>query len=138
MKKMKLGYFITIIVIAISIVSVVAVAIYFFETGGITGNTSQQYITGISLGVKGSIKFFYISSPISASFIQIRKIDEETKEEFILENYEGYDNMVGYCLKRDSLAVFLKKGYSSCTDAGSKCDTFKLNINDINTVYTLK
>jgi hypothetical protein len=132
-KKIVTGCLITFVVIGISIISYV---LYFFAA--IEKTTPPTYITERSLGVKGSIKFFYISSSLSASFIQVRKIDNETKKEYILENYESYDNMVGYCLKGDSLTVFLKKGYSSCTDAGSKCDTFKLNVNDISTEYILK
>ena len=70
---------------------------------------------------------------MSASCIQVRKIEEETKEEYLLENYEGYDNMVGYCFRRDTITIFLRKGYWIGNRSSNfvECDTFHLNINNV-------
>jgi hypothetical protein len=136
MKKICL---ITTIVIGILILSFV---VYFFQTGGLLGKTSPIHITGVTLGVKGSIEFYYINESLSADCIQVRKIRNinpgnlngaityEKQEEYVLENYEHYDNMVGYCLRGDTLTIFLKKGYW-LTSNFVECDTFQLNINDV-------
>ena len=127
---MKKGSLITAIVAVILILSVV---IYFFQSFSIFGSEQPVYISEHSLGVKGSIKFFYINSPVSASCIQVRKIDKETNEEYLLENYEHYNNMVGYCLRGDSMTIFLRKGYWLGRQSSNfiECDTFHLNINDV-------
>jgi hypothetical protein len=139
---MKKGCIITAIVTAILILSLV---VYSFQSGGLLGDTSPTHITGHTLGVHGSIEFYSVNDPLSVSCIQVRKkhninpdnfngtITYEDQEEYILENYENYDNMVGYCLQGDSLTVFLRKGYWLGKHSSNfvECDTFKLNINDV-------
>lgn len=96
-------------------------------------NEEPTCITEHSLGVKESINFIYSNSSLSASYIQIRKINRETKEEYLLEAYQNYDNMVGYALRKDTLVVFLRKGYWINSNSSNfiECDTFHLNINNI-------
>jgi hypothetical protein len=95
--------------------------------------TESIYITEHSLGVKESISFVYINSSLSSSYIQVRKVNKETNEEYLLETYQNYDNMVGYALCKDTLAVFLRKGYWINSNSSNfiECDTFHLNINNI-------
>ncbi len=96
-------------------------------------STPPTYITGHSLGVKGLINFFAIRSSLSANCIQVRKTDNETSKEYLLENYDGYDNLVGYSLHGDSLVVFLRGGYELNDHFSNavECDTFHLNINNV-------
>ena len=83
------------------------------------------------MGGKESISFVDIDSPLSASYIQVRKINKETKEEYLLESYKNYDNMVGYTLIKDTLIVYLRQDYLLKDSSDFvKCDTFHLNIND--------
>jgi hypothetical protein len=144
---MKKGCLIT---TAILILSFVVCFVYFFQTGSLPENTPPTYITETGLVGKYSIEFYYVKSSLSANCIQVRKkiqklrdssndtgynghIYRETLEEYILENYEHYDNMIGYCLRGDSLSIFLRKGYNCCADSfdSIQCDTFQLNINDV-------
>ena len=125
---MKKCCLITTILTGILIISFV---IYRFQV--LNFSTSPTYITGYSLGVKGSIKFFYIDSSISASFIQVQKIEDGTNEKYLLENYEGYDNMIGYGLRGDTMTIYLRKGYWIGKQSSNfvECDTFHLNINNV-------
>jgi hypothetical protein len=122
---------------------ILALAFYSYKV--LIWDIKPKKITGETLGVKGSIEFYYLNSSLSASCIQVRKIQNtnpsnlngdikyETQEEFVLENYEHYDNMVGYCLHGDSLTIFLRKGYLLGKHSSNfvECDTFQLNINDV-------
>jgi len=125
---MKKGCLITAIVTLILIITIVICL-----PKALDFSTPPTYITGYSLGIKGSIKFFYAGDALSASCIQVRKIDNETNDEYLLENYKGYDNMVGYCLRGDSITVFLRKGYWIGKQSSTfvECDTFHLSINDV-------
>ena len=125
---MKKGCLITAIVTLILIITIVICLPKALDL-----STPPTYITGYSLGVKGSIKFLHVGGALSTSCIQVRKIDKETNDEYLLENYKGYDNMVGYCLHGDSITIFLRKGYWMGKQSSTfvECDTFHLNINDV-------
>jgi len=122
----------------VSVILILSGVIYFFQTFKLVGGESPTHITGYTLGVKGSIEFFYINSSLSACCIQVRKIDKRTNEEYLLENYENYDNMVGYCYSGDSLTIFIRQGYwlGRRHSNSVECDTFHININ--NTKWKLK
>jgi len=129
---MKKGCRITAIVTAILILSFIIFVFYFLYTFS-SGMTGRVHITETNLDVRYSIKFDYVTSPLSANFIQVLKIDNKTKEEYLLENYDNYDNMVGYCLQGDSMTIYLKGGYRVNKQSSNyiECDTFHLNINDV-------
>ena len=104
---------------------------YIFLVSSLDLTEKPTYITEHSLGGKESISFVDIDSPLSASYIQVRKINKETKEEYLLESYKNYDNMVGYTLIKDTLIVYLRQDYLLKDSSDFvKCDTFHLNIND--------
>lgn len=105
---------------------------YIFLASSLDLTEEPTHITEHSLGEKESISFVDIDSPLSASYIQVRKINKETKEEYLLESYKNYDNMVGYTLSKDTLIIYLRRDYW-LEDSSDfvKCDTFHLNINDI-------
>jgi len=146
---MKRSYIITIIVTAILILLLI---IYFFQKCNSEEKFPPTLITRVRLSVQYDFEFYYVSSPLSIGSIQVRQIHntlisgnynggprEETHEVYLLEEYEGYDNLVAYSLYReDSITVFLRKGYSCCEDSSGfvKCDTFHLNI--YNVKYLLK
>jgi len=139
---MKKSFLITIIVTAILILFFL---FYFFQTFKLVENSPPTHITGTSLGVKYSIEFFYVNSPLSVSSIQVRKIHnmlnsgnyngipDESHEEYLLENYKNYDNLIGYSLCGDSITIYLRKGYLIKTQSSNfvECDTFHLNINNV-------
>ena len=124
---MKRGYLITVIILVL----IFSLGVYVFQTFNMS--TPPTYITEHSLGAHGSIRFVYINSSLSASYIQVRKIDKNTNKEYLLESYEHYDNLVGYNLRANCMTVFLRKGYliSSQSSNVIECDTFHLNINNI-------
>lgn len=103
---------------------------YIFLTSQLDPGSEPTNIAGHSLGIKESISFVYINSSLSASAIQVRKINKETKEVYLLETYQNYDNMVGYTLRKDTLTVFLRKGYWLGRKSSQfvECDTFCINI----------
>ena len=125
---MKRGCFISGI---ISLILISSLVICFFQA--VDFSTPPTCITEHSLGVNGSIKFMYVNSSLSASAIQILKINKKTKEEFLLKNYEGYDVLVGNTLRRDSLTIFLRQGYWLGHTSSNlvKCDTFHLAIDKV-------
>jgi len=92
------------------------------------GNSPPTLITEMNFDDRYSIKFYCVSS-----YFQVRKIDNKTKEEYLLKNYRYYDNLVGYCLQGDSMTVYLRSGYEINKQSSDyiKCDTFHLNINDV-------
>jgi len=121
-------------------------AIYFFQKYNSEKKLPPILITSVRLNVQYDFEFYYVSSPLSIGSIQVRQIHntlvsgnynggprEETHEVYLLEEYEGYDNLVAYSLYRDSITVFLRKGYSCCDDSLGfvKCDTFHLNIYNV-------
>jgi hypothetical protein len=121
------------------------VAFAFYSYKALVWDVEPTKITGHTFGVKGSIEFYYLNGSLSVSCIQVRRIQNtnpgnlngiityEKQEEYVLENYEHYDNLVGYCLSGDTLTIFLKKGYWLDKQSSNfvSCDTFQLNINDV-------
>lgn len=119
--------------IVVVLLSVVALFLFIFLLSLFNFKEKPTYITEHSLGLKESIRFVYVNSSLSVSCIQIRKIDKKTKDEYLLETYQNYDNMIGYTLSNDTLTVFLRQGYwlNKSSSDFIKCDTFHLNINNI-------
>ena len=124
---MKKGHLIIAVILSLILFS------FIFLLSQFNFKEKPTYITEHSLGIKEFISFVYVNSFLSASYIQVRKINKETKEEYLLEAYQNYDNMVGYTLHKDTLTVFLRKGYLINRNSSNfiECDTFHLNINNI-------
>ena len=130
---MKKDFLINSILKWILIISIfILFSIIIFRNLFYSGLSEITHITGMRIDERYSIEFYNVTSPISTNCIQVRKINNKTKEEYLLENYEKFDNMIGYCLSGDSMTIYIRKGHRVKTQSDSiLCDTFYLNINDV-------
>jgi hypothetical protein len=123
---MKKSCFITIFVIGICSILIL---LYLYGTTHILETNPPVLIKKINIGKNNEIKILYIEgNATSQNYIQIRRIDNTTKEEYILGNYERYNYLEKYKFKNDSLTLILKDTsifHFECVD------TFRLNINEI-------
>lgn len=84
-----------------------------------SGKTEYNYIK--------TINFYYIGGGATNNdCIQVRKQNNTTKKEIILDTFEKYKILVSYCFNGDSLTLILKHNF----DCNSGCDTYVININE--------
>jgi hypothetical protein len=83
----------------------------------------------INVDEQSEVKILYIpGNATSQNITQVRKINHETKEEYVLGNYERYNYLDQYWLEGDSLVLVLR---DTSVYHIISIDTVKLNTQDI-------
>jgi hypothetical protein len=124
---MKKGCLIAVIVISISVFSIL-----FFYLWGIThilDLKSPIIIEKFDIGGQKDIQILYV--PGNATLmngVQVRKINKQTKEEYLLENYDRYNYLDKYDFEGQTLTLVLR---DTSVHHLESIDTFQLNINDV-------
>jgi hypothetical protein len=86
-------------------------------------------IKKIDIDKQNRIEILYIAgNTTSQNYTIIKKINNKTKEEFILDNYERYNFLEKYYLEGDNLTLILRDTSVHYVEI---IDTLRLNIQDV-------
>lgn len=118
------------IVIIISTILVIVLFVFFYWNA-INMLKPEAFILmeRINVDEQSEVKILYIpGNATSQNITQVRKINHETKEEYVLGNYERYNYLDQYWLEGDSLVLVLR---DTSVYHIISIDTVKLNTQDI-------
>jgi hypothetical protein len=124
---MKKIYLVAVFIIGISVFSFIL-----FYLWGITHILDLKppiVIEKIDIGGQIDIQILYV--PGNATLmngVQIRKINKQTQEEYLLGNYDRYNYLDEYSLEGQNLTFVLR---DTSVHHLESVDTFQLNINDV-------